>query len=77
MRKADALRLRPGDKVLWGHSSRVEDVVRAGSAAHGRVVRVTPRGGVQVQEVDRKEWHGPQTDGPVYWVPYHHIISRA
>jgi hypothetical protein len=77
MRKADALRLKPGDFVVFGDHGRVAKWTWKGC---GRVERVTPGGGVLVTIIegvaDGKTWEGRGTGAGVgerRWVPYSYI----
>lgn len=79
MRKAEVLRLKPGDRIVWGHSKWTVENVRAGSHCSGVVLRVTPRGGVLVRQLDEKspaDWHGDRETGPEYWIPYPHHLPQ-
>jgi hypothetical protein len=62
MRKSEALKLRPGQKIRFGDSiwSRKCDH----NWAEGIVLHVTPKGGIRVQ-----------TEEGQRWVPYHHVLS--
>lgn len=62
MNKRDALRLKPGDRIGFGHSMWAADIDRAGSYEVATVVHVTPRGGIKVRLGGRERW-----------VPYHHV----
>jgi hypothetical protein len=80
MRKAEALRLKPGDRIVWGHSKWTIENVRAGSHRSGIVLHVTANGGVRVRELDSKrphDWSGDKPNGPEYWIGYHHIVCRG
>lgn len=61
--KRDALRLKPGDFVVFGDKQRT---LLCTWVSEGHVVHVTPRGGVKVRT----------REGAVRWVPYHHIIGK-
>ena len=67
MRLRDALRLKRGDLIAWGHSQWTREIERVGSRETGSVITVTPRGGVRVRPDGARE--------PV-WVPYHHVIRK-
>jgi uncharacterized protein YifE (UPF0438 family) len=70
MNKRDALRLRPGDHVLFGPSARVAESL--GSIEEGEVERVTENGGILVRVM---RGHGvARTYDPPTWIPYHHVI---
>jgi hypothetical protein len=62
MNKRDALRLRPGDRVIFGDSMWSAKV---SGWLSGEVVFVTPKGGVKLVCGGREQW-----------VPYHHIARR-
>ena len=63
MNKRDALRLEPGDWIAFGHSMWSAEVDRNGLWRRGRVIHVTPQGGIKVMT----------EDGRLQWVPYHHV----
>jgi hypothetical protein len=71
MHKKDALRLRPGDHILFGPSARVAECI--GLTEEGEVQHVTENGGIKVCVM---YGHGPRrTYGEPKWIPYHHVIS--
>jgi hypothetical protein len=62
MNKRDALRLEPGQRVIYGNSMWT---VKIDKAREGEVLFVTRNGGIRV----RNQF------GDTEWVPYHHVIS--
>jgi hypothetical protein len=69
MNKRDALRLRPGDQVLFGLSSRTSECAER---FEGEVQHVTENGGIVVCII---YGHGPsRTYGERQCIPYHHVI---
>lgn len=70
MNKRDALRLKPGDLIVYEvPSAKVWD--RYGGEAE--VLTVTPNGGILVKDFHYDE-EGGRRIGPKHWVPYHHIV---
>lgn len=65
MNKRDALRLKAGDTLVFGHSQRTAECARESSFRNGTVLFVTPKGGIRIRN-DR---------GVEEWVPYHHVYS--
>jgi hypothetical protein len=67
MNLRDALRLQPGDQVLYGNTMWTQKSARH----HVGVVRfVTARGGIRVDIMNEDGIkHGSQE-----WVPYHHVV---
>jgi hypothetical protein len=65
MHKRDALRLRAGDRIGYGHSMWTSEIDKKNSYREGVVVAVTPRGGILI-----KNDYGNET-----WVPYHHVVD--
>jgi len=63
MNKRDAIKLRPGDIVLYGPSMWSEQCI--GRTREGTVKHVTPKGGILVVDVNGYE----------HWVPYHHVLE--
>ncbi len=62
MHKRNALRLKAGDRIGFGHSMWAADIEWADSYQVATVVHVTPRGGIKVRLRGRERW-----------VPYHHV----
>jgi hypothetical protein len=77
MKKAKALRLKPGQIITFGDQTYTALCTRVWQ---GEVLQVTPRGGVKVKVTDEKPRYGRAEyacrygDNEVRWVPYHHII---
>ena len=70
MKKRDALKLNPGDRITYGPSMWTANFSDR-EVRDGEVVRVTSKGGIKVQVLtDRGE-----PSGDVQWVPYHHVIT--
>jgi hypothetical protein len=67
MRLRDALRLKRGDLIAWGHSQWTREIERVGSRETGSVITVTPRGGVRVC---------PDGADQPKWIPYNWIIRK-
>jgi hypothetical protein len=66
MNKRDALKLEHGQRVIYGDSMWIGEMLQweGGKARQGEVLFVTPRGGIRVRnQFGREEW-----------VPYHHVI---
>lgn len=63
MKKQDALRMKPGDRIRFGQSMWSERCDAEGGWREGTVVHVTPAGGIKVK-----------TGGGTRWVPYHHAV---
>jgi hypothetical protein len=62
VRKSDALKLRPGQRIRFGDSMwsrKCEDW------REGKVLFVTAQGGIRVQTAFGKQW-----------VPYHHVLRK-
>lgn len=76
MRKADVLKLREGDVIIYGDAPNSS---RSTWAATGKVVRVTPGGQVTVERLNRQDrwrlWDKDAETGPIERVPYHHVWS--
>lgn len=79
MNKRDALRLKPGDIILYGDSMWSRLVDQHSDWQRGEVIHVTPRGGIKVVHL------GPASADPAkkkkrqhvhVWVPYHHVHSK-
>lgn len=66
MHKREALRLRTGDRIGYGHSMWTVEIDKKNSYSRGAVVRVTPKGGILVKADDY---------GTEVWVPYHHVVD--
>ena len=64
MNKRDALRLRPGDRVLYGNATQTQ---RSTITRTGEVRFVTARGGIRVADEKGRE----------SWVACSHVIGRA
>lgn len=64
MDKSSALKLKPGERIVFGNSMWPSKVRTWQS---GSVMHVTPNGGIRVK-VDH---------GPLVWVPYHHVHQGA
>jgi hypothetical protein len=67
MRKAEVLRLKPGQYVCWADTNRGSSRNRPtpwGNIYEGEVVFVTEKGGVRVRE---------RKSGEERWIPYHHV----
>jgi hypothetical protein len=75
MRKAEALRLKSGDRIIWGHSKWIEQNVKAGSHRSGVVLFVTPNGGVRVRQMDSKDWSGD--NGPLGSLSSHRLSEMS
>lgn len=80
MNKRDALRLKPGDNILFSDvpTRRMND---ATNWFFGEVLHITPKGGVRVRITESRDgcWNGPGTGasaGKVRWIPYHHVFSK-
>lgn len=65
MNLRDALKLKPGDEIMFGDSMWSAKVDAAGTWRHGHVVHVTPRGGVHVRVGEHLEW-----------IPYNWIYGK-
>jgi hypothetical protein len=75
MRKSEALRLKPGDEIIWADSMWT---LKAKHVAKGVVIHVTPSGGIKVRETSRRGvgWRPYRQDEiRAYWVPYHHVVE--
>lgn len=76
MRKRDALRLKPGDVVGYANHMVTE---KATAWGEGRVLHVTPKGGIRVEPLSSKnfthDWRTERGVAAPRWVPYHHIIE--
>jgi len=62
LRKSDALKLRPGQRICFGDSMwsrKCEDW------REGTVMFVTPQGGIRAR-----------TTRGLEWVPYHHVLRK-
>jgi hypothetical protein len=64
--KRVALKLKPGDRIIYGERKTL-----AKHLEEGRVIHVTPKGGVKIEMVTRS---GRMT-GVTMWVPYHFIYE--
>lgn len=76
MDKRQALRLKPGDKIVYGHSARSIDMTWDDTGYHtGEVVLVTLNGGIKVRNIkrQRREFAEQPVSGTA-WVPYHHAL---
>ena len=62
MDKRSALKLNPGQRIIYGDSMWTVEIRKA---REGEVLFVTERGGIRVCN----------QFGDEEWVPYHHIIS--
>jgi hypothetical protein len=77
MKKAKALRLKPGQVITFGDHKYTARCTRVWQ---GEVLQVTPNGGIRVKVTDEKPCFGPAEyarrygDDETCWVPYHHII---
>jgi hypothetical protein len=77
MKKAEALRLKPGQVITFGDHTYTARCTRVWQ---GEVLHVTPRGGIKVKVTDETPWYGPAEyarrygGNEVRWVGYHHII---
>jgi hypothetical protein len=69
MNKPEALRLKPGAHILYGEHRRIVDCVRGSGFHVGRVIHVTPNGGIKVEMLHP---NGITSYGREAWVPYHH-----
>lgn len=65
MHKREAMHLRSGDRLGYGHSMWTANIEKENSYREGVVVRVTPRGGILVKN----------DFGGEIWVPYHHVVE--
>jgi hypothetical protein len=72
MNKRDALRLKPGDIIMFGNSMWSEKVYSGAGPRWGQVLQVTPKGGIRVELL--KDYSNAPT-GVLLWVPYHHVID--
>ena len=72
MNKRDALRLRPGSCILYGNHMRSFDCIRGSGFHHGRVLHVTPAGGIKIEMLHP---NGVTSYGTTAWVPYHHVVK--
>lgn len=63
MKKADAIKLTTGDRIIFGNSGQTQwsTITQVATVKH-----VTPRGGILVA----------LKPGGTQWVPYHHVIRR-
>lgn len=68
MRKADVLRLKRGDEVVFGDSMWG---AMSNYWLRGRVRFVTRNNGLRVELLDDRYPHDPT--GGEMWVPYHHV----
>lgn len=77
MRKAEALRLKPGDSILFTTDpAESPRAIRRADAWHvAKVVTVTPRGGILVDVLHQEHWTGQVVSRQ--WVPYHHCALYA
>lgn len=66
MTKKDALRLRRGDHIDFGHSQWTADHLDSDWRT-GEVLAVTPRGGIRVRAYGSRE---PE------WVPYNWVLAK-
>lgn len=79
MNRREALRLKAGDKILFGEGPSSYKTDRWWT---GEVLFVTPRGGIRVRVIEGRSpggWDGPGTGpgvGTERWVAYHHIHSK-
>ena len=73
MNKRDALRLRPGDHTLYGEHTRMDACIRGSGFHAGRVIHVTPNGGIKVEMLHP---NGITSYGRTEWVPYHHVLRK-
>jgi len=70
MTKKDALRLRPGDRVVFGPSAQVAKCI--GLTEEGEVQHVTKKGGLLVSVM---RGHEPaRTYDEPKWIRYSHVI---
>ena len=83
MNKRDALKLRPGDLILFGNDRLTLNCTEWGE---GEVIHVTDKGGILVRIVEGCkrsgggwDWSGPWTGpdvGKERWVRYDHVSDR-
>ena len=81
MKKRDALRLKPGDSIVFGDHRLSAKWFQTWL---GEVLHVTPQGKIKVRVEEGPktvggwyDWSGPGTGadaGKVRWVPYHHAV---
>jgi hypothetical protein len=77
MKKANALRLKPGQVITFGDHTYTARCTRVWQ---GEVLHVTPRGGIKVKVTDEKPWYGPTEyarrhgGNEVRWVLYCHVF---
>lgn len=70
MNKRDALKLKPGDLVVFGaHVQSAKCIFRR----LARVEFVTPRGGVRLRCTDE----AGNVTGTPEWIPYHLLICKT
>jgi hypothetical protein len=79
MRKAEALRLKPGQRVFCTNATKFQHATQYWV---GEVVHVTPKGGVLMKVIEGKipggsmDWCGPGTGpdaGKQKWFQYNHV----
>jgi hypothetical protein len=71
MRLAEARRLKPGTKLIFADCKFTG---RAVNRWKGKVIFVTPKGGIRVQVLDEAPWYGDANYCSYErWVPYHHV----
>ena len=63
MKKRDALKLRPGDHVVYANSMFTQNATWMG---RGTVIRVTPKGGILLRA----------QSGDSEWTAYHLVVCR-
>jgi hypothetical protein len=73
MNKRDALRMKPGDYILYGSHANMQYCIRADGFHWGRVCHVTPKGGIKI---DALMPNGVTLKGHTEWVPYHHVFKH-
>ena len=76
MTLAKALRLKPGDMITFGDH---KFTARCTQYWQGKVIHVTPNGGIKVKVIDARTWDGPKDyaaehGDEVRWVPYMHVV---
>jgi hypothetical protein len=72
MNKRDALRLKPGDLILYGSYQSFQRCIRTDGFHHGEVIYVTPNGGIKVEMLHPD---GVTPKGANAWVPYNHVCK--
>jgi hypothetical protein len=72
MDKREALKLQPGDVIMFDDGPR-----DALGWSKGEVLHVTPNGGIKVSLIGRRgNCDDNKPIGGVEWVPYHHVLRH-